>query len=98
MLTVSSVSGTENVEMSQTGSFLHSASSHRDKLRVTYYESGKLLAGWFYGHLDYLNGKWDNRKLSLGGSGGTWLVQLVECATLDLRVMSLSPTLGAEMT
>ena len=29
---------------------------------------------------------------------GTWLVQSVELATLDLGVLSLSPTLGAEVT
>jgi len=30
--------------------------------------------------------------------GGTWLAQWVECMTLDLRVVSLSPTLGVEIT
>ena len=29
---------------------------------------------------------------------GAWLVPLVEHATLDLRVVSLSPTLGVEIT
>ena len=29
---------------------------------------------------------------------GTWLAQLEELATLDLRVMSLSPMLGLEIT
>ena len=29
---------------------------------------------------------------------GTWLAQSVECVTLDLGVMSLSPTLGVEIT
>ena len=29
---------------------------------------------------------------------GTWLAQLVEHATLDLRVVGLSPTLGVEIT
>jgi len=27
-----------------------------------------------------------------------WLVQLVECVTLDLGIVSLSPMLGGEMT
>jgi len=30
--------------------------------------------------------------------GGAWLAQLVEHATLVLRVVSLGPTLGVEMT
>jgi len=30
-------------------------------------------------------------------SGGAWLAQSVECETLDLRVVSSSPTLGAEI-
>ena len=30
--------------------------------------------------------------------GDTWLAQSVECATVDLRVMSSSPTFGAEIT
>ena len=29
---------------------------------------------------------------------GAWLVQLVEHATLDLRVVGLSPTVGVEIT
>ena len=29
---------------------------------------------------------------------GTWLGQLVECATLDLGVVSSNPTLGVEIT
>ena len=29
---------------------------------------------------------------------GVWLAQLVELVTLDLRVMSSSPMLGAEIT
>ena len=29
---------------------------------------------------------------------GTWLAQPGECASLDLRVMNSSPTLGIEMT
>ena len=29
---------------------------------------------------------------------GTWLAQLVEYAILDLKVVSLSPTLGVELT
>ena len=29
---------------------------------------------------------------------GTWLAQLEECVALDLRVVSLSPTLGVEIT
>lgn len=29
---------------------------------------------------------------------GAWLAQSAECATLDLRVTSLSPTLGMEPT
>ena len=33
-----------------------------------------------------------------GVLGGTWLAQLVECVTLDLRVVSSSPTLGIEIT
>ena len=31
-------------------------------------------------------------------SRGTWLAQSVECKALDLRVVSLSPTLGVEIT
>ena len=31
-------------------------------------------------------------------SWGAWLAQSEECVTLDLGVMSLSPTLGAEIT
>ena len=31
-------------------------------------------------------------------SRGTWLAQLVEHTTLDLRVMGLSPMLGKEFT
>lgn len=31
-------------------------------------------------------------------SGGTWLAQLVENASLDLGVGSLSPTFGVEIT
>ena len=31
-------------------------------------------------------------------SGGTWLAQLEECVTLDLGVVSSSPTLGVEIT
>lgn len=30
-------------------------------------------------------------------SGGTWLAQLVECVTLDLRVVDWSPMLGTEI-
>lgn len=30
--------------------------------------------------------------------GGAWLARLVEHATLDLRVVILSPTLGVEIT
>jgi len=30
--------------------------------------------------------------------GGTWLAELAEHVTLDLRVMSSSPTLGVELT
>ena len=30
--------------------------------------------------------------------GGTWLIQWVQHATLDLRIMSSSPTLGIEPT
>ena len=29
---------------------------------------------------------------------GTWPAQLVECATLDLRVVTSSPTSGVEIT
>ena len=29
---------------------------------------------------------------------GSWLAQLVECVPLDLRIVSLSPTLGVEVT
>lgn len=64
VLTVSSVLGAKNLELSKADSFPHLACSHmreRDKLRETYYESDKY---WFYGHLDYLNRKWENRKLS----------------------------------
>ena len=32
------------------------------------------------------------------GQGGAWMAQLVEHATLDLGVMSSSPTLGIELT
>ena len=32
------------------------------------------------------------------GSGDTWLAQSAEHVTLDLRVVSLSPTLGVKMT
>ena len=31
-------------------------------------------------------------------STGTWLAQLEGCATLGLRIMSLGPTLEAEIT
>lgn len=34
----------------------------------------------------------------MGWGGGTWLVQPVECDTLDLRAVSSSLTLGAEIT
>lgn len=31
-------------------------------------------------------------------SRGAWLVQMVECVTLDIGVMSSRPTLGVEST
>jgi len=37
-------------------------------------------------------------NLELIWKGGTWLAQSVDHATLDLKVMSLSPTLGVEPT
>ena len=42
----------------------------------------------------------ENQKSeSEGGTmRGTWLGQLVECATLDLGVVSSNPTLGVEIT
>ena len=33
-----------------------------------------------------------------GSSWGAWLAELVDLATVDLRVMSSSPTLGVELT
>ena len=52
MLTVSSVFGAENVEMSKADSFPHSTCScvsERDKLRETYSESDKY---WLVGFMD----------------------------------------------
>ena len=42
----------------------------------------------------------DDRKKGSKGTEkwDTWLAQLVEHATLDLRVVSLSPVLGIELT
>lgn len=49
------------------------------------------------------HGVWEGRQfikeLSEKSKGwGTWRAQTVECVTLDVRVMSLSSTLGVEPT
>ena len=39
-----------------------------------------------------------NKSYLKVGKGGTWLAQLEEHVTFDLRVVRSSPTLGAEIT
>ena len=49
-------------------------------------------------NIRFTSGGLEAALLLLGRRQGAWLVQTEECVTLDLWVMSLSPTLGVEIT
>jgi len=55
-----------------------------------------LSAGFSLGPTNYKEiGRWDERRSLFGGF---WLTQLEEHVTLDLRVVSSSPTVSVEIT
>lgn len=41
---------------------------------------------------------WAALTLKVKFRGGSWLAQSVECVTLDLRVVTLNPMLGIEIS
>ena len=76
-----SVDGNESKELSGEGGFLLKAGQ-----------------GIQY-HLGHAGGGETDQKIlaKTGCCRGTWLAQSVECATLDLRVVSSSSTVGVEI-
>lgn len=50
--------------------------------------------GWKYRS----GGKESSQEMKKWENWGTWLAQSVDCATLDLGVVSLCPMLGVELT